>query len=130
MQRIILVRIPCHEHHVHQQLQWFGVSLGLFGERDKDKSCFRIFIELLKAAKQKAALSSDELAGRTGLSRGTVVHHLNKLIDAGMVKYVRNTYSLRADNLTQLIEELRRDANNALDELTAIAIKLDVSLGL
>lgn len=130
MQHITLVRLPLGERSIHHQLQWFGISLGLLGERDKDKSCFRIFIELLKAAKQKAALSSDELAIRTKLSRGTVVHHLNKLIDAGIVKVARNTYSLRAENLSLLIEELQRDTARTIEGLSKVAGELDASLGL
>lgn len=130
MEQCTLVRIPYTEKSIHRQLQWFGQSLGLFGERDKDKSCFRIFIELVKAAKQKGALSSDELALRTKLSRGTVVHHLNKLLDAGIVKVTRNTYALRTETLSLLVEELRRDATRTLDGLTNVAKELDSSLGL
>ena len=33
---------------IDQELQWIGSSLGLFNLRDKDKSCYRIFITLLK----------------------------------------------------------------------------------
>ncbi len=130
MESFTLVRIPYREKSIHYQLQWFGQSLGLFGERDKDKSCFRIFIELVKAAKQKGSLSSDELAQRTKLSRGTVVHHLNKLLDAGIVKITRNTYALRTETLTLLVEELRRDAAHTLDGLATVAKDLDASLGL
>ncbi|MBI4441050.1 ArsR family transcriptional regulator [Candidatus Woesearchaeota archaeon] len=130
MQHITFVRVPYPEKNIHLQLQWLGCSLGLLGERDKDRSCFRIFIELLKAAQHKMALTSDELAVRTKLSRGTVVHHLNKLIDAGMVNTVHNTYSLRAETLTQLIEELRRDAGKIADTLAKGAAELDASLGL
>ena len=130
MEHIILVKIPFAESNIHMQLQWFGNSLGLFGDRDKDRSCFRVFIELLKAAKTNMGLSSDEIAVRTKLSRGTVVHHLNKMIDAGLVKTIRNTYSLRAEKLVLLVEELRRDANKTIDGLAKVAGELDSSLGL
>lgn len=70
---------------INQDLQWFSNSLGLFTERDKEKSCFRIFIELIKAAKNRISLTSDQLAQRTHLSRATIIHHLNKLIEAGIV---------------------------------------------
>ena len=45
------------EKNLNNELQWFGQSLGLFGDRDKEKSCFRVFLELLKATKRKKALS-------------------------------------------------------------------------
>ena len=44
---IINVRKPALRT-INDELQWLGSSLGLFNLRDKDKSCFRIFIELLK----------------------------------------------------------------------------------
>ena len=30
------------ESDINEKLQWFGGSLGLFGIRYKDKSCFRV----------------------------------------------------------------------------------------
>ncbi len=50
---IINIRKPA-ERSINQELQWLGTSLGLFNLRDKNKSCFRIFIDLLKAAKNKS----------------------------------------------------------------------------
>ena len=81
-QRITIVQIrkPA-EHNVNQELQWFGTSLGLFNLRDKDKSTFRLFIELLKSAKANHMLTSDELAAKLALSRGTIIHHINKLME-------------------------------------------------
>ena len=63
---------------VNEDLQWLCSSLGLFNIRDKENSLFRIFIELLKAAKKGIPISSDEIAHKLDLSRGTVVFHLNK----------------------------------------------------
>ena len=65
--------------NVNQELQWVGNSLGLFNLRDRDSSCFRVFITLVKRAKQNTPITSDDVADRLRLSRGTVVHHLNKL---------------------------------------------------
>lgn len=115
---------------VNQELQWFGTSLGLFNLRDKDKSCFRLFIELLKATKMRNPLSSDELAERTGLTRGTVIHHLNKLIDAGIIVTIRNKYALRADTLKGLVQELQKDMKNSFENLTEISDNIDQKLGL
>jgi len=47
---IISMNRPAQKN-INQELQWFGSSLGLFNLRDKDKSTFRVFIELLKATK-------------------------------------------------------------------------------
>ncbi len=130
-QRITIVHIrkPA-EHNVNQELQWLGSSLGLFNLRDKDKSTFRVFIELLKSAKADKMLTSDELAERLDLSRGTIIHHINKLIEHGLVIHEGNRYILRVDNLKNLIEELEKDLRRACDDLKDVAKEIDERLGL
>ncbi|MEM3154394.1 MAG: winged helix-turn-helix transcriptional regulator [Candidatus Woesearchaeota archaeon] len=121
---IVNVRRP-KEVSVNEELQWFGRALGLFGERDKDKSCFRIFIELIKAIKAAGGLTSDELAERLGLTRATVIHHLNTLMERGIIHHEGNLYVMRGDRLTLLVEELQRDMQRAMDEMKRAAEELD-----
>ena len=126
---IVKIRKP-DERNLNTELQWLGDSLGLFNLRDKDKSCFRIFIELLKAAKIKEPLSSDEIAFRLNLSRGTVIHHINKLMDSGLVVHHKNKYMLRVENLSSLIEELHRDIKRTCLDLKKVAEEIDKGMGL
>ena len=126
---VIELRRPTHEN-VNLQLQWLGSSLGLFGLRDKDRSCFRIFIELLKATKRRIPMSSDQLAITLGLTRGTVVHHLNKLMQSGIVISEGNRYILRVDNLENLVDEVERDMKRAFDNLRNVAKDIDKQLRL
>ena len=131
LQRITImsIRKPVQKN-VNQELQWLGSSLGLFNLRDKDKSCFRVFIELIKNAKLGKPLSSDEIAYSLGLSRGTVVHHLNKLLDFGIVVEAERGYILRVSNLRDLINEVEKDLERTLAELREMAEEIDKSLGL
>jgi len=124
---IIHTRRPV-EPTVNDELQWLGTSLGLFGERDKDRSAFRIFLELLKAAKRGHPLSSDELAETLGLTRGTVVHHLNNLMDSGIVVHDGRRYWLRDPRLELLIEELRKDMDRTINDLKRAAKEIDETL--
>ncbi|MBD3361727.1 ArsR family transcriptional regulator [Candidatus Woesearchaeota archaeon] len=126
---IIRIRKPSRTT-LNEELQWFGNSLGLFNLRDRDKSCFRVFLELLKAAKLKHPLSSDEIASNLNLSRGTVVHHINNLVERGMVSQVRTKYILREPRLKELIEDLKRDAEKAYEELENAAERIDEMMGL
>lgn len=129
--KITIIRAPQPAAaELNEQLQWFGGSLGLFNPRDKDRSCFRIFITLLKSTKQGEELSSDVLATKTGLSRGTVVHHLNKLMEAGIVENYRNVYVLRVNKLEGLIDKLEDDLEKQVRTLRGIASELDKKLGL
>ena len=130
-QRITIVNIrkPA-EHNVNQELQWFGSSLGLFNLRDRDKSTFRVFIELLKSAKGRQMLTSDELAEKLHLTRGTIIHHINKLMESGIVIHEGNRYTLRVENLKSLIEEVEKDIKRACDDLKEVAREIDERLGL
>ena len=130
-QRITIIRVSRpRQHNVNDELKWLGHSLGLFTERDKDSSLYRLFVELIKSRRSNQLLTSDELAHRVGLSRGTVVHHLNKLLESGIVVSERNRYALRVGNLEVLIEELRKDVRRTLDDLKAIARQIDEELEL
>ena len=126
---IMSVRRPMQKN-INEELQWLGSSLGLFNLRDRDKSCFRVFIELIKNAKFGKPLSSDEMAYRLGLSRGTVVHHINKLIDSGIVVQAERGYILRVSTLRELIDEVEKDLRRTCDELRDMAEEIDKSLGL
>ena len=129
--RITIIRSSRPEKKdINKELQWFGGTLGLFSLRDKDKSCFRVFITLLQGLKQDKKLTSNEIAMRTGLTRGTVVHHLNKLMSSGIVVSEHNEYSLRMDNLEKMVEHIKRDADDAWEKLREVAKDIDEKLGL
>ncbi len=126
---IVKIRKP-QSKVLNDDLQWFCQTLGLFGLRDKNSSCFRVFIELLKAAKGNYPLTSDELAYRCELSRGTVVHHLTKLIASGLVSIEDNKYILRVSNLEELVSEIEKDTKRVFEGLYDIAKDIDDQMGL
>lgn len=121
---IVSIRRP-DPKTLNQEIQQFSNSLGLFNLRDKEKSCYRIFIELMKSAKSDKPLSSDELAYKLNLTRGTVVHHLNRLMDSGMAVAHRNKYMLRTKNLAELIEKLDKDTKEFFKEIRKLAKEID-----
>ncbi|MBW2986385.1 HTH domain-containing protein [Candidatus Woesearchaeota archaeon] len=126
---ILQIRKPLRTT-LNEELQWFGNSLGLFNLRDKDKSCFRVFIELLKAAKAGIPISSDKLAANLGLTRATVIHHINTLREKGIVIAESRGYLLRQPNLKLLVEDLKRDMDRTYDEIGKVAEQIDGFLGL
>lgn len=117
------------QDNVNEELRWLGNSLGLFGLRDKDSSCFRVFITLMKNTKKDNILSSDEIAERLHLSRGTVVHHLNKLMNSGIVIKERSGYLLRENTIEGIIRDMKRDMENVFEELKRAAKEIDQKLG-
>ena len=121
------IRKPATKN-INEELQWLGNSLGLFSLRDKDKSCFRIFIELLKTSKQGNTLTSDDLAQKLSLTRGTVIHHIHRLNESGIVVQEKAGYRLRVENLSRLIDEIEKDVNEACKQLREIAEEIDKKL--
>ncbi|MBU2634586.1 MAG: hypothetical protein KJ674_05075 [Nanoarchaeota archaeon] len=120
---IITIRKP-KEKNLNQDLQWFSRSIGLFSTRDKEKSCFRIFIEILKSN----GLTSDQIADFSNLTRATTVHHLNHLIESGLVKKEKNKYFLIEKDLEQLTKKIETDMGRTLRELKEVAKYLDKEL--
>lgn len=115
--------------NINQELQWLGNSLGLFNLRDRDSSCFRIFITLIRKAKRNEPVSSDDIAEQLKLSRGTVVHHLIKLMDAGLVVKDSRKYILRERDLQQVVQDIYRDLEAVFLELSEVAKEIDEKLG-
>lgn len=124
--KIIINKIENYENYnLNQKLQAFSKSLGLFTERDKERSCFRMFILLLKATKKDEPMTSDELAYKLNLSRGTVIHHLNKLIDAGIANSKYNKYLLRTSSLSELVNLIKKDVCDEIKKIDNLAKELD-----
>jgi predicted transcriptional regulator len=123
--KVTILKLERPKNEINEEIQWFCQSFGLFGERDKEKSCYRIFIELLK---HKNGISSDEIAEHTHITRGTVIHHINKLTDSGLVVSQKNKYRLRARNIHHLIKEIEEDIDETFKEMEKIAKKIDQHL--
>ena len=129
--RIVIHRTRKPEaENVNEELRWFCDSLGLFGERDKDKSCFRMFVILLKSLNKEDGLTSDDISERISLSRGTVVFHLHKLMASGLVVQDMSRYKLRVESLSSLIGEIESDLLKTMDDLRQVAEDIDKRLSL
>lgn len=123
--RLTIVKVRSPDDSLNSEVQWISESLGLFSQRDKDKSCFRLFVALLQA---KRSLTSDELAYKLNLSRATVIHHLNKLISAGLVIIDNNKYILREKNLELSLKRIKDDILSTLEEIESEAKLIDKKL--
>jgi len=126
---IIQTRKPL-EQNINLDMQWVGESLGLFSVRDREKSCFRIFVEILKSARKGRSLSTDELAEKTKLTRATVIHHLNNLISKGLVVLVNGSYSLRENTLSNTIKEMKKDMTRSFESIEEVSKDIDSELGI
>ena len=110
---------------LNEELQAFSNCLGMFNKRDKEKSCFRIFVHLLE---EKGYLSSEQLAKRSNLSRATVIHHVTRLIDSGLVMKKEQGYFLRFNSLEDLTKEIEKDVYSTFKKLREMSKRIDEEL--
>ena len=108
-------------------IKWFSESLGLFNSRDKDSTCYRVFILVLRSV-NKNPMTSDEIAYKTNLTRGTIVHHLNKLKSYGIVETEKNKYFLTEKRLSILVDNINDEVDTYMKNLKEIANKIDNSI--
>ncbi|MFQ6081510.1 MAG: winged helix-turn-helix domain-containing protein [Candidatus Bathyarchaeia archaeon] len=127
--KILSVR-PLQTVDAERDLEWICRSFGFLEPRDKKKTAYGIFRALVEAARHSAGLSSDELAEKLDLTRGTMVHHLNKMIKSGLVIHHEGQYKLRGRSLKSTIEEVQRDVNRIFEDLYKVAETIDQTLGL
>ncbi len=114
------------DDELNEDIQWISNCLGMFNKRDKEKSCFRIFVNLLK---EKDPISSDEIAEKSNLSRGTVIHHISKLRDSGIVIKKENGYTLKTRNFEDLIKEIEKDVFSTIEKIKEVSKRIDEKLG-
>lgn len=105
-------------------------SLGVIGPRDVDNTSIKIFKELLNALREEKVMTSDELAEKVGLTRGAIVHHLNRMVKTGVVIRSSRGYEIRSFDLESLIDEVRTDVNRFLEDIKNVAKELDKALKL
>src|SRR3989344_8916776 len=129
MKKITINIEPIPESNTNEQLHWISQALGLFNERDKEKSCHRIFVELIKAKKDNKQVNSQDLADRSHLSRATVMHHLDKLIESNIVMEKDHEFELIDSNLNAIILRLKKEMNDFMVEMEKMSRKLDEELG-
>ncbi len=111
-------------------VEWVCKCFGFLESRDKEKTATRVFRALLEAMKDRKGLSSDELAEKTGLTRGTMVYHLNNLIQSGLVVHREGRYELRGMSLQRTVQEIKRDISRVFENIEHVAKGIDETLSL
>jgi biotin operon repressor len=121
---------PLSEKKLDEKIHIISQNIGLFNDRDREKSCFRIFIELVKAKKDNRILSSQELADKSHLSRATVLHHIEKLTTSGIAQEHNHKFLLRERNLNFTILKLKKQMLEMYEELDRLTKEVDQELGI
>lgn len=126
---LLSVRKPPKAEYV-ADLEWFCRTFGFLESRDKQKTAHLIFKALLESAVQNNGLTSDELAEKSNLTRGTMIHHLNKMMKSGLIIFHEGKFKLRGNSLKSTVEEIQRDINRLFENIFEVTENIDCNLGL
>ena len=105
-------------------IRWFCEALGLSAESGDDLE-ERILKDFIYAAFRDRGLSSSEIKLDRPTPRSTVVYHLNRFVDLGLVVKRGRRYYLRATDMAKVVEELEYDMNREMMKMLDMARELD-----
>ena len=118
------------EKELDKDIEWVCSSLGFVTLRDQDKTAYRILKALVKAAKKRKGMTSEELTEVVKPTIGSVIYHLKKLMKAGLVVKINSGYELRMNSFLKTIEEIEEEIGLTLADIKAIAKDIDKKVGL
>ncbi len=105
-------------------IRWFCRVFGL-ATREGDSIEEQIFRNFAEAAYHNKGIASSELRLDTELTRSTVIYHLNRFIDAGLLVKRGRRYFMRASELSKAIEEIEYDIDRELHRMLDTAREFD-----
>jgi predicted transcriptional regulator len=118
------------EKDTDKDIEWVCGSLGFITPRDQDKTAYVILKALIKSAKEKKGMTSEELDKLVEPTRGSVIYHLKRLMKSGLVVKMGSAYELKMNSLANTIEEIRKEVDLALDDIHKVAEDIDEAVGL
>jgi predicted transcriptional regulator len=113
-----------------EDIEWICESLNLFTKKDTDKSAYKIFRTLLKSSLEGEPKTSAEIADEMDLARGTVLFHMRKFFNSGLVRRAPGRrYVLRESCLEDTIEDMMHDTEKMFERMKRIAAEIDKEFG-
>ena len=123
-ERIIirLIAKPSDES-LEELTAWFckAFDLGTDGEGLEPT----LFKEVISASFSGTGVTSKELNDRLEVPRTTVIYHLNRFINSGLIVRKGRKYVLRSDDMESTIEELQADMVHEFNKMLEFAERFD-----
>lgn len=110
--------------HKQDELEFFCSSLQILTKRDKDKTLLTV-LRAVTHLPVNQSIKASQLAKTVSLNRITVLHHLNRLEQLGLIKKEKSNYYLSEYGFTKFVLKAREEAEKLFDEVFLIAQKLD-----
>jgi hypothetical protein len=109
-------------------IRWFCDVFGLSNPEDENPVEVQILKSFVEAARDGKGLSSGELDLETKLARSTIIYHLNRFRDAGLLVKKGRKYYLRAGEMEKVIQEIGYDLERELRGLIDASKRLDMMM--
>ncbi|MCL5434574.1 MAG: hypothetical protein M1559_02575 [Candidatus Marsarchaeota archaeon] len=106
-------------------IKWFCEVFGLANDDEDNGIEEQILMRFAKAAYQGHGISSSELKLDKDIARSTVIYHLNRLMDMGIIIKRGRKYYLRAMDMSKTIEEIEYDLNREIMKMLDTAKEMD-----
>ncbi len=131
MKEILIKSMKYPENEdIEKDIEWFCESLGILGERDKNKTAVKIFKILVNETRNRGFTTVEKISRSADISRTAAVHHIERLKNAGIVIKEGNRLELRSHSLQRMVDEIELDIERILKSIRDIAEEIDSELNL
>ncbi len=127
MKKIIIksVDFPPSSRNPDAVISWFCEALGLSNQNDPESIESEILKRFLLAASKNAGISSSGIKLGKGIPRSTIIYHLNRLVESGLVVKRGRKYYMRSQALATSIEEIEYDIDREFQRMIDVAREFD-----
>ena len=109
--------------------------LGLVTPRDTEKTAVRVFRFVIHqqcsisrgrnaAERESGGIKSSAVAEAESLNRLTAMHHLNRMVEAGILEKRGSKYFLRQPDLEEMVSEMEQEMEEAFSRARLIAERI------
>lgn len=107
-----------------EMIQWFCAVFNL-GEEGENSIEAQILKQFTQTSRSDKGLSSSEIKVKPPIARSTIIYHLNRFIEAGILIKKGRKYHLRAPEMSKLMEEIEYDLEKEMQRMIDTAREFD-----
>lgn len=127
MKKIVIKSVdkPLESSSPDELISWFCEVLGLSGPGEEGSMESEILKRFIAAAQNNKGISSSGIKLGRGIPRSTIIYHLNRLVESGLVVKRGRKYYMRAQALSASIEEIEYDIDREFQRMIDMAKEFD-----
>ncbi len=106
-------------------IRWFLAVFDLGDNNEANSIEAQILGEFVRAGYRGEGISSSELLLKPPVARSTVIYHLNRLMELGILVKRGRKYYLRATEMSKVMEEIEYDLEREMQRMIDMAREFD-----